>query len=367
MMTDTRLTTYRDVSTALARHDDHALAELLQREAVPLGTGIGGTSARLEVGGTPVFVKRVPLTEPELRHPRSTANLFGLPPFCQYGIGSPGFGAWRELAAHTMTTEWVLTSRSPGFPLLYHWRALPDAEPAPLYGPLADIDRAVTFWEGAPGVRRRLEALAEAPASLTLFLEHFPYNLDQWLDEQVRAGDADRACTLADQRLREAVSFMNANGLLHFDAHFKNVLTDGRGLYLTDFGQAVSPRFDLSEEERAFYRRHLTFDRTYTLTYMVNWLAGTFHGADWPGRRELVREWAAGARPTGVPGGVAALLSRHSPLATVLNDFYHAQQSESKKTPYPLEEIRQVAARHALTTSVENVSSSHHGRCDTAR
>jgi hypothetical protein len=48
------------------------------------------------------------------------------------------------------------------------------------------------------------------------------------------------------------------------------------------------------------------------------------------------------------PGGVAALLSRHSPLATVLNDFYHDLQSESRKTPYPLEEIRQVAGRHAL-------------------
>jgi hypothetical protein len=276
MMTETRLTTHRDVSTALARYDDRQLAELLEREAVPLGTGIGGASARLEVGATSVFVKRVPLTEPELRHPHSTANLFGLPPFCQYGIGSPGFGAWRELAAHTMTTEWVLTGRFPGFPLLYHWR---------------------------------------------------------------------RACALADQGLRQAVSFMNAGGLLHFDAHFENILTDGRRLYLTDFGQAVSTRFDLSAEEQAFHRRHLTFDRTYTLTFLVNWLAGTFHGADWQGRRKLVRQWAAGERPAGVPGGVATLLSRHSPLATVLNDFYHELQSESRKTPYPLAEISGLSYR----------------------
>lgn len=81
-MTDTRLITHRDVSTAMARYDDRELAELLEREAVRLGTGIGGASARLAVGGTSVFVKRVPLTEPELRHPHSTANLFGLPPFC---------------------------------------------------------------------------------------------------------------------------------------------------------------------------------------------------------------------------------------------------------------------------------------------
>ncbi|MFI7643404.1 hypothetical protein [Nonomuraea sp. NPDC049400] len=81
MMTDTRLTTHCDVSTTMARYDDRELAELLEREAVPLGTGIGGASARLEVCGTSVFIKRVPLTEPELRHPHSTADLFGLPPF----------------------------------------------------------------------------------------------------------------------------------------------------------------------------------------------------------------------------------------------------------------------------------------------
>ncbi|SDK42590.1 hypothetical protein SAMN05421874_107281 [Nonomuraea maritima] len=347
-MTDPRSTAHRDVSRALARYDDRQLAHLLEREAVPLGTGIGGASARLEVGGTSVFVKRVPLTDLELRHPHSTANLFDLPPFCQYGIGSPGFGAWRELAAHTMTTEWVLTGRFPGFPLLYHWRVLPNAAPLRLYGDLADIDRAVTFWEGAPGVRRRLEALAEAPASVTLFLEHFPCNLREWLEERVRAGDADRACSLADEGLREAVSFMNAGGLLHFDAHFENVLTDGRRFYLTDFGQAVSTDFDLSEEEQAFYRRHLTYDRTFTLTYLVNWLAGTFHGVGWQRRRALVREWAAGKPPTGLPAGVATLLQRHSPLATVLNDFYHGRQSESRKTPYPLEEIREVAGRHTL-------------------
>jgi hypothetical protein len=69
-MMDMRLTTHRDVSTAMARYDDRQLAELLEREAVPLGTGIGGASARLEVSGTSVFVKRVPLTEPELRRTR---------------------------------------------------------------------------------------------------------------------------------------------------------------------------------------------------------------------------------------------------------------------------------------------------------
>lgn len=76
------------------------------------------------------------LTDPERQpeHVRSTANLLELPVFCQYGIGTiggPGSGAWRELAVHTMTTNWVLAAEYEGFPLMYHWRVLPDSTPCP--------------------------------------------------------------------------------------------------------------------------------------------------------------------------------------------------------------------------------------------
>jgi hypothetical protein len=46
-----RLAAHGAVSTALALCDDHALGELVDA-AVPLGSGIGGTSALLEVAGT---------------------------------------------------------------------------------------------------------------------------------------------------------------------------------------------------------------------------------------------------------------------------------------------------------------------------
>lgn len=116
----TRLHAYSTVSTALALHSDHALRELVDA-ATPIGAGIGGKAALLEVAGTPVFVKRVPLTDLERQpeHVRSTANLFDLPLCCQYGvglIGGPGFGAWRETAVHTMTTNWVLAGEYDGFP-----------------------------------------------------------------------------------------------------------------------------------------------------------------------------------------------------------------------------------------------------------
>ncbi|MFE3886181.1 hypothetical protein ACFXPQ_25275 [Streptomyces lydicus] len=184
-----RLTAHGAVSASLALRSDRALCELVDT-AVPLGSGIGGTSALLEVAGTPVFVKRVPLTDPERHHEhiRSTANLFELPVFCQYGIGTigaPGFGAWRELAVHTMTTNWVVTA---------------------LYG--------------------------------------------------CRREDRD-------------------------------------------------------------------------------------------GRYELVRAYAEGQRPTGIPEEAAAILARHAPIAAVLSDFHRTFQDHSRQTPYPLEEIRRLGGTHS--------------------
>lgn len=82
----------------------------------------------------------------------STANLFGLPTFCQYGVGGPGFGAWRELAANTMATNWVLARQTEAFPLMYHWRVLPGA--APLADEHTDIEKAVAYWGGTAAPRR---------------------------------------------------------------------------------------------------------------------------------------------------------------------------------------------------------------------
>lgn len=75
-------------------------------EASVFGSGIGGMSRQLEIDGVPVFAKQISLTDLERRpeNVMSTANVFGLPTFCQYGVGSPGFGAWRDLAANALTT-----------------------------------------------------------------------------------------------------------------------------------------------------------------------------------------------------------------------------------------------------------------------
>lgn len=338
MSCDARLAAYSAVSTALALLSDRALQRALDA-AAPIGSGIGGKSALLEVGGMPVFVKRVPLTDLERRpqNVRSTANLFGLPAFCHYGIGGPGFGAWRELAVHTMTTNWVLAGGFEGFPLMYHWRVVPDSTPLP--EEFADVERAVAYWGGGSQVRRRIEELRSSSASIALFLEYIPHNVFNWLGEQIDVGGQgfDRACTMVEQSLKAGIAFMNARGLLHFDAHFQNMLTDGRRLYVADYGLAISSRFELSQEEHSFFERHRDYDRRYGAMYMSQWLVTALFGGGRDERESRLRAYARGEAPTGMPETAAAILARDAPTAVVMTDFFHALQHESRQTPYPVE------------------------------
>lgn len=337
-----RLVTHCDLATSLALRSDRELAELVEA-GTPLGTGIGGRTTLIEVDGRKVFVKRIPLTDTE-RHPRnvrSTANIFGMPAFCHYGVGvgSPGFGVWRELAVHTMTTNWVLSDRFPGFPLMYHWRALPDT-PQPLHDELTDVDEVVAYWGASAQVRERIEALRRARASLTLFLEYFPHTLHDWFDGELRTGDPDAACVLVEQGLKATADFLHEHELLHFDAHFKNILTDGRQLYLADYGLALSSRFHLAPDERAFFDRHRRYDRAYTAGWLVNWLVVALYGYGKDEREDFIRSCADGTRPTGIPQAAASVLTRHAPLAAVLGDFHRRVQDESRLTPYPYDELR---------------------------
>ncbi|MEV4234518.1 protein kinase family protein [Nocardia sp. NPDC049737] len=344
-----RLRAHSAVSTALALHSDHALRELVDA-AVPIGVGIGGKSALLEVAGTPVFVKRVPLTDLERQpeHVRSTANLFDVPLFYHYGvglIGGAGFGAWRELAVHTMTTNWVLAAEHEGFPLMYHWRVLPDTTPLP--EELADIDRVVAYWDGRPQVRHRIEALRDSSASIALFLEYIPQTLHEWLNVQIEAGDeaTDRACAVVERELAAGTAFMNSRGLLHLDAHFENILTDGQRLFFGDYGLALSSGFDLSPEEAAFFDRNQSYDRGYTATYLVNWLVTALYGLrreDREARATMVRAFAEGKPPEGIPEEAATVLTRHAPIAAAMSAFMRAFQQGSRSTPYPDEEIRRL-------------------------
>lgn len=331
------------VSDFLASRSDLELAALVGAGGVG-EVGVGGGSVIVDVDGVQVFAKRVPLTDQELAHPRSTANLFGLPMFCQYGFGlptfpqygfgGPGLNGWRELAANMIVTDGVLAGETESFPLLYHWRVLPGRPP--ITARPADVDAAVAALDGSSAVRARLEALLIASHSLVLFSEYIPYPAAAWLQEEP-AGKAE----LVERQLLGIVTFLRGRELLHLDGHFGNMRTDGERIYLGDFGMATSPRFDLSAAERDFTERNVTHDADCVAMRLVHWLATATCGVPAPAadapdaRAEFVRRCADGHIPDGLPPAVAGILTRHAQTAARTSSFYRRLFSGDLQAQYP--------------------------------
>jgi hypothetical protein len=346
-----RGSTWSRVHARLTDLDDAELAALL-RTASEVGTGIGGRSLRLVVDGTTVFVKAVSLTVAEA-HPdnlRSTANLFGLPTYCQYNVGSPGINAWRELEALERTTSWVLEGDAAGFPLLYHWRLVP-GEPPPPEPEHADPDEAVAYWHGAEGVARRLAAIRASTTALLLFLEYQPHRLDTWLRDRLAAGGvaAVEAIEMVDHTLLAPVLWMNHHEMFHFDSHFANLLTDGDQVLITDFGLATAHDFALDDGERCFLDQHRLHDPAYTATKFVNLLVTELTDiTDARSRDAYIVEHASGRGPGGLPPAAEAIVRRYAPVAEIINSVYWTLFTKRRDIDFPSAELERASNRAAL-------------------
>jgi serine/threonine protein kinase len=181
-----------------------------------------------------------------------------------------------------------------------------------------------------------MEEVRDSSASIALFLEYVPQNVFQWLRQRIHAGDeaASQACAMVDREMRAGISFMNSRGLLHFDAHFQNVLTDGAQLYFTDFGLAISSRFRLSPDEAEFFERHEAYDRDYAAMYRAQWLVTELFACGREEREARLRAYARGEVPSGIPETAAAIIARDAPAAVLMTEFIHALMRESRHTPY---------------------------------
>jgi hypothetical protein len=242
----------------------HAVAALLAETSSRSANIHGNQAGLIEIEGRKIFVKKIALTDLErtAENKGSTANLFNLPLF-YHGVGSAGFGAWRELNACLRASAWALSGECPHFPLVYHWRVLPRIAPPSLSAEQSGrLQRSVDYWDHSDAIRARLEAIFAASASIVLFLEYVPETLHAWLTGGLTNQRPVAAAipALYDQ-WRETAAFMNDRGMHHFDLHRHNVLTDGESIYVADFGLALCADFDLSPTERAFFETHRLYDR----------------------------------------------------------------------------------------------------------
>jgi hypothetical protein len=339
------------LSSKVALMDDATLARLVGKAGGGGGWGWSGVVTLPE--GDQVFVKRIPVTATETKHRHSTRNHHRLPIFYSYGVGSAGFGAYRELATHVRTTGWVVGDEIGTFPLLVHARHLP-RRPGKAEGFLGSEDY-VRYWNGSRRIGRFIAERAAATEELCLVLEVVPHQLRDWLVGH----QADAGPLLA--RLCETIGFLHDHGVLHFDAHFGNTLTDGSTVALTDFGLAMDASFELTEEERAFFARHQHYDFGEAIANLaivlevlararppetlarIDALAGTVeHG----GRR--ARALTRAIRPVTDEGlldvdpSLVQLVERYREVIEFMWSFFEAMQANPRKNT-PFEDARLAA------------------------
>ena len=335
-----RLRTRDAVVASLSSMSSSAIYRLLDdggRQEV----GIGGATRLIEVAGSPVFVKMIKLSDREVdAGPADTRNLFGLPPWYQYGVGSVGFSAWREIACHEMASEWVVTGKHGAFPLLYHWRIVPAVS---LFGPAeAEVLRAVEFWAGTPEIELRLRALSASTTVVAAFLEYVPSPLRGWLSHQLTGTGQDAADLVAtvDRQLLSAAEQMRAEGVVHFDAHLDNVLTTGQHLVVSDFGLASSINFDLDDAEQHFLKHHADHDVAYCAAELTNAiLRAVMSFPSARARNDWIRQCARTGVADGIPDSFAATVLRLAPTAALINDFYWQLHNANFQTPFPASEL----------------------------
>jgi hypothetical protein len=241
-----RRKSYFQLSSQVAQFDNAQLRSLLDDgESNESSTGWGRNGV-IVIGQSQVFLKCVPVTNVEYNNLFSTKNFYNLPTYYNYGIRTTGFGVFRELITHIKTTNWVLEEAIANFPLMYHYRIIP-LERRP-----ADVD--IEQWGNNANVKNYVLDRANAKYELVLFLEYIPHVLDSWLQQ-----NPSKVQKSLDD-LRSTIDFLRMKGIIHFDAHFQNILTDGERTYLTDFGLVLDKSFALTNDEESFFEENIFYD-----------------------------------------------------------------------------------------------------------
>jgi hypothetical protein len=162
--------------------------------------------------------------------------------------------------------------------------------------------------------------------------------------------------------LRSTITFLRTKGVIHFDAHFYNILTGGERPYVTDFGLVLDEGFDLSEEEQAFFERHRYYDYGEVLWSAGNLLLGHYDALGADGKRAVLDAVGAadGRRPGNlvaemarrierlsgegllpVPAELVAVVVRYREVICLVDEFFADMHANKRKdTRLPLGELR---------------------------
>ena len=112
----------------------------------------------------------------------------------------------------------------------------------------------VKYWNSSKRIDHYILERKSAEYEIVIFLEYVPHIFMKWLKPNV-----SRINEMTG-KVFKAFEFLRSKGIIHFDAHFANILTDGKNIFLTDFGLALDKEYKLNNNEREFFKKHQFYD-----------------------------------------------------------------------------------------------------------
>lgn len=211
-----------------------------------------------------IFIKAIPIAHLFWLNSFDTSNLYNVPSYYNYGFGSAGINPWRELIAHIITTNFVLTNECNFFPLLYHYRIIADDNNDNIESGLDD--RLMKRWENNKNIKKYLSDRIKSKYKIVMFLEYIDNVAYKYLESNNNFIEEFYKQTL------NIIKFCKKHGISHNDAHLGNYLINSKNkiVYLTDFGLTLCDKFDLKSDEIKFMKNNAELDKTYAMDNIIS-------------------------------------------------------------------------------------------------
>jgi len=256
-----RIEKYLTFNTKIGYLSDEAIKNLYNKGKQSSGWG---KNAIVKINNTQIFIKKIPITKLEYEHQFDTSNLYDLPPYYNYGVGSAGINCFRELAMHIKTTNWVINGEIENFPIMYHYRIIKNNEPYKMFENRNKLNDYAKEWNNNNNIKKYMIEKGKAEHEIMIFLEYFPFTLYKWLKPNII-----QATSYLFQ-ITKIINFLKKHNIIHFDAHDGNIVSDGNNIYLTDFGLVLDMDFNLSNQEKIFFRKNNDYDYSMAINNMYS-------------------------------------------------------------------------------------------------
>jgi len=130
-----------------------------------------------------------------------------------------------------------------------------------------------------------------------------------------------------EEGIIKTTTFLESQGMMHFDAHAGNILVDDEGqVCFADFGMALSKDFELSAEEINFLGKNSGYDRSQALSSLCR------HPKDKVTKTELP-----------ILPEVKEMSERYEPISREFKKFSDAfKDDKTKSVRYPAKEMSEL-------------------------